>query len=384
MKRDRRAFSPEFKVEAVRLVIEGGRPLSQVARELQIRPDQLRAVAAPVGSPGRGHPSAGGAQRGRGAAAGEAGARGRAPGAGLPKKSGGVLRERVSVKCAVIARHRGDFPLTLMCRVLRVARSAFYAWKRRGPRARHRLDAQLRVELAGFHRWSRRSYGRPRLLRDVRHAGYRVGQERVRRLMREAGLVGLPRRRFRVTTDSGHAHPIAANHLARQFAVAAPNRVWAADITYCWTQEGWLYLAVILDLGSRRVVGWATSRSLERELVLVALQRALALRQPGPALLHHSDRGSQYASTEYQAVLAARGIRCSMSRRGNCWDNAVVESFFATLKRELVWQEHWISRAEAARALATYIEGWYNRARRHSALGYLSPLEYEEKLTRAA
>ncbi len=288
------------------------------------------------------------------------------------------------MKCAVIARHRGEFPLTLMCRVLSVSRAAFYAWERRGPSSRHLLDARLRVELAGFHRRSRRSYGRPRLLRDLRDAGYRVGQERVRRLMREAGLVGRPQRRFRITTDSQHAHPIAANHLDRQFAVAKPNQVWAADITYCWTQEGWLYLAVMLDLASRRVVGWATSRLLERELVLTALRRALALRQPSPALLHHSDRGSQYASTDYQAVLAARGIRCSMSRRGNCWDNAVVESFFATLKRELVQQERWETRSEATRALADYIEGWYNRARRHSALGYVSPLEWEEQFTRAA
>jgi transposase InsO family protein len=271
-----------------------------------------------------------------------------------------------------------------MCRVLAVARSAFYAWERRGPSARQMLDARLRVELAGFHRRSRRSYGRPRLLRDVRHAGYRVGHERVRRLMQEAGLVGTPRRKFRVTTDSGHAQPIAANHLARQFAVAKPNRVWVADITYCWTQEGWLYLAVILDLASRRVIGWSTSRLLERELVLTALRRALALRQPGPRLLHHSDRGSQYASLDYQAVLAARGIRCSMSRRGNCWDNAVVESFFATLKRELVRQAHWETRSQATRALADYIDGWYNRARRHSALGYVSPLEWEEQLTQAA
>ena len=288
------------------------------------------------------------------------------------------------MKCAVIARHRGEFPLTLMCRALSVSRAAFYAWDRRGPTARQVLDARLRVELAGFHRRSRRAYGRPRLLRDLRHAGHRVGPERVRRLMREAGLVGTPRRKFRVTTDSGHAQPIAANHLDRQFAVARPNRVCAADITYCWTHEGWLYLAVILDLASRRVVGWATSRLLERELVVRVLRQALALRQPRRGLLHHSDRGSQYASLDYQALLTARDIRCSMSRRGDCWDNAVVESFFATLKRELVHRERWTTRAEATRALAEYIDGWYNRARRHSALGYLSPLEYEEQLLRAA
>lgn len=288
------------------------------------------------------------------------------------------------MKCAVIARHRGEYPLILMCRVLQVARSAFYAWQCRGPSARQQQDTRLRVELAAFHRRSRASYGRPRLLRDLREAGYHVGHERVRRLMREAGLVGTPRRRFRVTTTSDARQPVAPNHLARQFAVATPNRVWAADITYCWTREGWLYLAVILDLASRRVVGWAASRRLERELILTALRRALALRQPGRGLLHHSDRGSQYASTDYQVLLAERGIVCSMSRRGDCWDNAVVESFFATLKRELVHQESWATRQVATRALADYIEGWYNRARRHSSLGYVSPLQYEEQLVRAA
>jgi transposase InsO family protein len=266
-----------------------------------------------------------------------------------------------------------------MCRVLSVSRAAFYAWERRGPSARQLLDRQLRVALGGFYRRSRRTYGRPRLHRDLRDAGYRVGQERVRRLMQEAGLVGTPRRKFRVTTQSDPG-ALAANHLDRQFGIRPPNQVWAADITYCWTAEGWLYLAVILDVGSRRVVGWATSRLLERELVVQALRQALALRQPGPGLLHHSDRGTQYASLDYQALLAARGIRCSMSRRGNCWDNAVVESFFATLKRELVAQETWRSRAEAQRALAAYIDGWYNRDRRHSSLGYFSPLEYEKRM----
>ena len=271
-----------------------------------------------------------------------------------------------------------------MCRVLRVSRAAYYAWERRGPTARQLLDRQLRVALGGFYHRSRRTYGRPRLHRDLREAGYRVGQERVRRLMREAGLVGTPRRKFRVTTQSGPGQPVAPNELARHFAVPRPNHVWAADITYCWTVEGWLYLAVILDLASRRVVGWATSPWLERELVLRALRQALALRQPQPGLLHHSDRGTQYASLDYQLLLTARGIRCSMSRGGNCWDNAVVESFFATLKRELVAQDRWATRAQAHRALTAYIEGWYNRHRRHSSLGYLSPIDYERKLTSAA
>jgi putative transposase len=223
----------------------------------------------------------------------------------------------------------------------------------------------------------------PRLLRDLRDAGYRVGHERVRRLMRAAGLVGTPCRKFRVTTQStlGRA---STNVLGRQFAIGPLNRAWVADITYCWTREGWLYLAVLLDVGSRRVVGWATSPRLERALVLTALRRALALRQPGDALVHHSDRGTQYASLEYQAVLAARGIRVSMSRPGDCWDNAVAESFFATLKRELLQRTRWPTRLAAVQALTGYIDGWYNRIRRHSSLGYLSPMQFEHKLVTAA
>jgi len=287
------------------------------------------------------------------------------------------------VKCAVIARYRGEFPLALMCRVLEVARSTFYAWRHRPPSLRVAQDTQLRLELTAFHRRSGRTYGRPRLLRDLRDAGYRVGHERVRRLMRAAGLVGTPRRKFRVTTQSTPGGA-GTNVLGRQFAVGPLNRAWVADITYCWTREGWLYLAVLLDVGSRRVVGWATSPRLERSLVLTALRRALALRQPGDALVHHSDRGTQYTSLEYQAVLAARGIRVSMSRPGDCWDNAVAESFFATLKRELLQRTRWPTRVAAIQALTGYIDGWYNRIRRHSSLGYLSPMQFEQKLVTAA
>ena len=288
------------------------------------------------------------------------------------------------MKCACIAQHRAEYPLTLMCRVLDVARSAFYAWQRRGPSPRAQTDAVLKVAIAHHHRRSRGTYGRPRIWRDLREAQHRVGQPRVARLMRALGLEGTPHRRFRVTTQTDAALPVAPNHLARQFAVAQPNRVWAADITYCRVDGGWVYLAVVLDLCSRRVVGWAASTALDRALVQTALDRALAIRQPATGLLHHSDRGSQYASGNYQARLAARGIVCSMSRKGDCWDNAVVESFFATLKRELVHRARWSTQGALTRALADYIDGWYNRERRHSTLGYLSPIAYEQQLIRAA
>jgi len=285
----------------------------------------------------------------------------------------------------MIAQHRAEYPLRLMCRVLAVSPSGFYAWQRRPPTTRQEEDTRLGVHIAAFHRRSCQRYGSPRIQRDLREeAGERVSRKRVARLMRAAGLVGTPRRRFRVTTQADPRHAPAPNHLARQFAVAEPNRVWATDVTYLWTDEGWLYLAVVLDLASRRVVGWALAARLDRHLVLTALDRALARRRPAPGLLHHSDRGGEYTSGEYQARLAAQGIVCSMSRRGDCWDNAVVESFFATLKRELVYRERWTTRAEAQGALAAYLNGWYNVHRRHSTLGYLSPAAYEARLLSAA
>lgn len=228
-----------------------------------------------------------------------------------------------------------------------------------------------------IHAIHRRTYGRPRLHRALRDAGVRVSPKRVARLMRQAGLFAQGRRRYRVTTDSAHAWPVAANQLARQFATGRPNRVWAADITALWTRAGWCYLAVVLDLGSRRVVGWAMRASLETELVRAALHVALGGR-PAPHL-HHSDRGSQYASHDYRALLDARGIAVSMSRVGNCWDNAPVESFFSSLKAELVSAASWHTSHDAEIAVADYLR-FYNHHRLHSALGYRSPAQYESSL----
>lgn len=255
-----------------------------------------------------------------------------------------------------------------------MTRSGFYASQRRPPSQRSREDLELIHRLRLVHAINRRTYGRPRLHRALRDDGRRVSAKRVARLMRTAGLTAKGRRRFRVTTDSAHAWPVADNRLARQFAVSAPHRVWAADITFVWTRERWCYLAVVLDVGSRRVVGWALRESLEAELVITALRMALETR-PGPRL-HHSDRGRQYASTDYRMLLDARGIAVSMSRAGNCWDNAVVESFFSTLKTELMSDITWTSRREAEAAIADYLR-FYNRQRLHSSLGYQSPLQYE-------
>ncbi len=276
-----------------------------------------------------------------------------------------------------IAWHQGQYPVTLMCRVLHVTRSGFYAAQRRPPSRRAQVDARLGLEIRMVHATSRRTYGSPRIHAELRARGRRCGRKRVARLMRVEGLAARRRRRFRVTTQSHHARPIAPNILARRFAVGAPNQVWAGDITYIPTREGWLYLAVLLDLGSRRVIGWALRATLERSLTLAALGMALVTRRLIASGLHHSDRGSQYACGEYRALLAAHGVTVSMSRTGDCFDNAVVESFFKTLKTELADEADWTTRVEAEAAIVEYVEHWYNAQRRHSTLGYLSPIMYK-------
>ncbi len=281
------------------------------------------------------------------------------------------------MRFAFIQTEKACFPVALMCRVLQVSRSGFYAWRSRPPAARTQQDQRLAISVATIYAQSRGRYGSPRVHAELREGGQRTGRKRVARLMLMQGLRARPRRRYRCTTDSGHGLAIKGNVLARRFAVAQPNTTWVTDITYLWTLEGWLYLAVILDLFSRRVVGWSMSESLERQLALDALNMALAHRQPPRGLIHHSDRGSQYASLQYQQLLAEHGIIASMSRSGNCWDNAVAESFFATLKIELVYQSQWSTRAQARSAIFEYIELFYNRRRRHSALGYLCPNQFE-------
>jgi putative transposase len=283
------------------------------------------------------------------------------------------------VRFAFIAAEKAAFPVTVLCRTLQVSRAGFYASQGRPPAARARADARLGVEIVAIHQETRQCYGSPRVHAELRARGHGVSRKRVARLMRHRGLAARRRRRYRVTTDSRHPFPIAANVLARQFTTAAPNVAWDTDITYIPTGEGWLYLAAILDLYSRAVVGWAMNTEITRQLPLDALAMALARRRPAPGLLHHSDRGSQYASGDYQAALAQHGLRGSMSRRGDCWDNAVAESFFATLKVELVHDARWPTRAAARAALFDYLERFYNRQRRHSSLGFLSPLAFERQ-----
>jgi transposase InsO family protein len=264
-----------------------------------------------------------------------------------------------------------------MCRVLKVSRGGYYAWRRRPVGPRSRETQQLLTAIRASWERSRRNYGSPRVYEDLRAQGWRVSRKRVAELMRRNGLQARRKRRFRKTTDSDHGRPVAPNVLDRRFEVERPDTVWAGDITYIWTLEGWLYLAVVLDLFSRRVVGWAMSKHIDTQLTLDALRMALAQRQPPAGLLHHSDRGSQYAAERYGDELDAYGVVPSMSRRGDCFDNAVVESFFSTLKNELIHLVVFPTREVARKAIFEFIEIYYNRQRRHSTLGYLTPIDYE-------
>jgi putative transposase len=278
---------------------------------------------------------------------------------------------------AWIEGRRAEFPLTVLCRVLGVSRSGFYAWGKREPSAAQVRRDELTAEVTRIHREVKGRYGSPRMHAEVVARGRPCCLNFVAKLMRQAGITAKVKRRFVKTTDSNHSLPVADNVLDRQFEVAEPNAVWVADITYIPTREGWVYLAAVEDLFSRRVVGWSLSDSMTSRLVVDALEMAVGRRKPGEELLAHSDRGSQYASEHYQRVLAGEGISCSMSRRGDCWDNAPMESFFASLKKELVHREEYASREQAKASIFEYIEVFYNRVRRHSSLGYVSPAEFE-------
>ena len=272
----------------------------------------------------------------------------------------------------------GNYSTETLCATLGVSRSGYYAWKDRPPSPRAIEGQGLRVRIQAAFAGSRRTFGSPRIARQLGCPGSR---NRIARFMREAGLQGRQKRRYRVrTTDSRHDQPIAPNHLALAPAPIKADQIWVTDITYVETAQGWLYLAGVLDLYSRRLIGWAIGSSLETALPLAALHMALRQRRPAPGLLHHSDRGCQYASALYRKTLADHGCVASMSRKGNCYDNATMESFWSTLKHELVYRCRWDSRDQATTAIFDYIEGFYNRTRLHSALGYQSPLDYESNL----
>jgi len=277
----------------------------------------------------------------------------------------------------LIHAERVRFPVAFSCRVLCVSRSGYYRWRQAPRSSRQASDARLAANVRAIHREHKGRYGSPRIHQELRAKGQRVGRKRVARIMQEQGLRGWKPRRFRRTTDSRHGSRIAPNLLARNFTVDAPNRAWVGDITYVPTRDGWLYLAVLLDLFSRRVVGWSMSDTIDTELALQALHMALRTRRPVAGLVHHTDRDCRYASHDYQAVLRQHELVTSMSGKADCWDNAVAESFFATLEKELLDAGPLQSRTAMRKTIAEYIENYYNAARRHSYIQYRTPIEQE-------
>lgn len=278
---------------------------------------------------------------------------------------------------AYIHEKKASFPVTAMCRLFGVTPQGYYAFVKRPPSARAVREAEIRERIQAIHKASKGRYGSPRILQELQREQMRTSKRFVERAMRDMGLRGRGKRRFRITTAANPRHAVEPNILDREFTATRPNERWVTDISYIWTAEGWMYLAAILDLYSRSVVGWALDTTLSTKLPLTALQMAIGRRKPSRGLLHHSDRGCQYTSAEYRRELARRGATVSMSRKGNCWDNAVAESFFATLKTELVYEQEWATRSELRAAVFEYIEIFYNRQRLHSSLGYKTPAEVE-------
>ena len=283
------------------------------------------------------------------------------------------------MKFAFIHVEKAVFSISALCRVLGVSRQGYYEYVKRKPSSRWARDAELQERVRGAFHESGKRYGSPRIHQQLRRDGQQVSKRRVERAMRSQGLSARKPRRFRVnTTQRDPSHPVVANVLNREFTASRPDERWVTDITYIWTREGWCYFAAILDLYSRKVVGWALAASLSTKLPMAALQMAIQRRRPEVGLMHHSDRGCQYTSFDYRSALARHGITVSMSRTGNCWDNAVAESFFATFKNELVHRGEWSSRLQLRSAAFEYIESFYNRRRLHSSLNYCTPSEVED------
>jgi putative transposase len=284
------------------------------------------------------------------------------------------------MKFRFIDAAKKEFPVQRLCKILGVSPSGYFAFKDRPACRRQREDVILLAHARSAFAVSNGTYGSPRMTRDLQDGGLAIGRRRVARLMRDNGLRARQKRRFKRTTDSLHSFPVAPNLLDQDFTASGPNEKWGADISYVWTKEGWLYLAVVIDLFARRVVGWASSDRLRKELPLAALRRALLMRRPPKGLIHHSDRGSQYCSIDYQAELKKHGVLISMSGKGNCFDNSMVETFFKTLKAELVWRTVFQTRADASASIGRYIDGFYNPVRRHSALDFASPIQFENDM----
>ncbi|PZN98055.1 MAG: IS3 family transposase [Alphaproteobacteria bacterium] len=376
----RRQFSREFKVEAVKLVRERGVSVAQAARDLDLHVNVLRKwvrdhdADPPSAFPGHGQmkPEQLEIERLRREVTKLKAER------DILKKGRGLLREGPDVRFGFIAKHRGVWPVAWLCEALGVSRSGFHAWLGRVPSARARSDEILGTKVRASFIASYRTYGARRVWHDLLAEGHSCGLHRIERLMRQQALKARPRRRG-LPRDDGQRSVIAGNVLDRQFSAEAPNQKWIADFTYIWTAEGWLYVAAVIDLFSRRVVGWSMSATMTAQLVTDALIMAIWRRGAPDALLHHSDQGSQYTSEQFQRLMADNGVTCSMSRSGNVWDNAAMESFFSSLKTERIARKTYRTRNQAKAEVFDYIERFYNPTRRHSTLGYLSPMDFERQ-----
>jgi len=386
--RQRRSFTDDYKRQAIDLVASSGRSIGSVAKELGLRDSVLRRWVEQRGA--RREPTAASRRPTTQATLPSADHAAeitrlqreneRLHGARHFKKIDRDLCWSSEMRFRFIEDRRADYPVTIMCDVLGVSPAGYYAWRARPESARAAANRELVDDIKRVHRDTNGRYGSPRVHAELRAQGRGASRGRIERLMRRHGIRAIMARPRRVrTTDSRHDFPIAANLLERNFIAAAPNRIWLADITYVETDQGWLYLATVMDLYSRKIVGWAMADHLRAELPLAALAMAIATQRPGAGLIHHSDRGVQYASAQYRKMMQSAGFRASMSRRADCYDNAPMESFFHTLKTELVHRQHYATREEATRDIFAYIEGFYNRTRRHSAIGYLSPIEMELK-----
>ena len=376
----RKVYAPEFKLAAVKMITEQKLSVAEVARRLGVTENRLhdwKKAVLKIG--GRRVPRVGPPDPRRGRAATPPGRRqASGDGAGHPKKSHGVLRHPDELTFAWIEERRADWPVAVLCRVLDVSRSGYYAWRGREPSPTDARRHELTDQVAEIHAQVKGRYGSPRMHAELVDRGHACCENTVARVMREAGIAAKTTRKFRQTTDSNHPHPVAENILDREFDPDEPNASWVADVTYIPTREGWLYLAAVVDLFSRMVVGWSMAATMTSRLVVDALEMAVVRRPEGSSeWVAHSDRGSQYASEHDQRRLEEERIVCSMSRRGNCWDNAPMESFFASLKKELVHHEDYPTRAQATASIFEYIEAFYNRVRRHSSLGYVAPAEFE-------
>ncbi|WP_371876388.1 IS3 family transposase [Pseudoduganella chitinolytica] len=377
MKTLKKTYTPELKEEAVKLVLAQGLSIEQAAARVSIPKGTLAnwvaaakrgpaATTAP-GSRSVAELEAENAQLRKQLAQAEMER-------DIGKKSGGVLCARVAAKYAWIKTMRlnfPDYPVKLMCQVLDVSRSGYYDWLRAKPSTRKQDDERLKVLISAVHRQTRETYGVPRIKRELAAQGHEVGRDRVRRLRQELNLRCKQRRKFIATTNSNHNLPVAENLLEQRFAPRRPDEVWVTDITYIPTAEGWLYLAGVKDVFTCEIVGYAMGERMTQDLTTQALWRAVSYKRPAPGLIHHSDRGSQYCAHAYQELVAQFGMRASMSRRGNCYDNAPMESFWGTLKNELVHHRRYATRAEAKASIQEYIEIFYNRQRRHSRIGFV-------------